>query len=124
MAKIEETDTKLLVNKIIEGIQEKKGADITVLDLTEIDNTITSFFVICAGDSNVHVEAVADSVEDYARKHINEKPFCVEGKQNAQWILLDYFDVVVHLFQRPAREFYNLEALWADAKRTDIPNIF
>ena len=124
MMKSEETLAKHLVNKVVEGIQEKKGSDITILDLTEIDNTISSFFVICAGDSNVHVEAIADSVEDYVRIHTNEKPLHVEGKQNANWILIDYFDVVVHLFQRTTREFYNLESLWSDAKRTEVPNLF
>ena len=124
MEKNVETYSKLLVNQIIAGIQEKKGTDITVLDLSEIESSIASFFVICAGDSNVHVEAIADSVEDYVRINANEKPLHVEGKQNAQWILLDYFDVVVHLFQRNTREFYNLESLWSDGKRTEVPNLF
>jgi len=124
MTKSIETGSQTLVNEVIKGIQEKKGSDITVLDLTDIDSSISNFFVICAGDSNVHVEAIADSVEEYVRINANEKPLHVEGKQNASWILIDYFDVVVHLFQRNTREFYNLEALWSDAKRTEIPNLF
>ncbi|ASB48694.1 ribosome silencing factor [Alkalitalea saponilacus] len=116
--------TQNLVKAIVEGMQEKKGANITILDLTSIENTITSFFVICSGDSNVHVDAIADSAEEYVREHVGEKPFHVEGKQNAQWILLDYLDVVVHVFQRSTREFYNLENLWADAERKDVPDLF
>jgi ribosome-associated protein len=115
---------KQLVDAVVEGIQEKKGTDIAILDLTGIDNTICQYFVLCNGDSNVHVDAVADSVVDYVRKKLNDKPIHVEGRENAEWILVDYVDVVVHVFQRPVREFYNLEGLWADAKRTDIENLF
>jgi len=124
MTKQKETEFKLLVNKAIEGIQEKKGRNITILDLTELDNTITDYFIICDADSNVHVEAIADSVEDYVRQNASEKPFHIEGKKNAQWILLDYLDVIVHVFLRPTRDFYDLESLWADSKRTDIANLF
>ncbi len=113
-----------LVNAVVEGIQEKKGVNITVLDLTSVENTISSFFVICDGDSNVHVDAISDSIEEYVRKKVEEKPYHIEGRENAQWILLDYFDVVVHVFQRSARSFYNLESLWADGVRTDVPNLF
>lgn len=113
-----------LVNAVVEGIQERKGVNITILDLTEIENTIASFFVICDGDSNVHVDAISDSIEDYVRINNNEKPYHIEGRENAQWILLDYLDVVVHVFQRPVRSFYNLETLWADGVRTNIPNLF
>lgn len=113
-----------LVNAVVEGIQEKKGVNITVLDLTSVENTISSFFVICDGDSNVHVDAISDSIEEYVRKKVDEKPYHIEGRENAQWILLDYFDVVVHVFQRSARSFYNLESLWADGVRTDVSNLF
>ena len=113
-----------LMRAVVEGIQEKKGVNITVLDLTGIENTITSYFVICDGDSNVHVDAISDSVEEYVREKMDEKPYHIEGRENAQWILLDYLDVVVHVFQRPVRGFYNLESLWADGQRTDIPNFF
>nr|WP_321407300.1 ribosome silencing factor [uncultured Carboxylicivirga sp.] len=122
--KEENMTAKQLVDTIVEGIQEKKGTNIAILDLTELDNTICQYFVICDGDSNTHVDAVANSVEDYVRKHAEEKPNHTEGFTNAEWILLDYFDVVVHVFQRSQREFYNLEGLWADAERTDIENFF
>lgn len=116
--------TKALVDAVVEGIQEKKGKNITVLDMTGIENTITSYFVICDGDSNVHVDTIADSVEDYVRKKLDDKPLHIEGKSNAEWVLVDYMDVVVHVFQRPVRAFYNLEGLWADAGRKDLPDLF
>lgn len=116
--------TKALVDAVVEGIQEKKGKNITVLDMTGIENTITSYFVICDGDSNVHVDTIADSVEEYVRKKLDDKPLHIEGKSNAEWVLVDYMDVVVHVFQRPVRAFYNLEGLWADAGRKDLADLF
>ena len=114
--------SKQLVDAVVEGIQEKKGVNITVLDLTSIENTISDYFVICDGDSNVHVDTIADSVDEYVRKTVSDKPLHVEGRDNAEWILIDYMNVVVHLFQRKVREFYNLEGLWADGERHDIAN--
>ncbi len=114
--------SKQLVDAVVEGIQEKKGVNITVLDLTSIENTISDYFVICDGDSNVHVDTIADSVDEYVRKTVRDKPLHVEGRDNAEWILIDYMNVVVHLFQRKVREFYNLEGLWADGERHDIAN--
>ena len=124
MAKKKEPKTKQFVDAVVEGIQEKKGKNITILDLTELEHTITDYFIICEGDSNVHVDAVSDSVEDYIRENLSEKPYHIEGRENAQWILIDYVDVVVHVFQHSVRDFYNLESLWADGKRTDIPELF
>jgi len=124
MIKAENSSSEQLVEAVVEGIQEKKGKNITVLDMREIDGSICQFFVLCDGDSNTQVSAIGDSVEDYVRKKINDKPYHTEGKQNAEWVLVDYVDVVVHVFQRPIRSFYNLEGLWADAKRTDIENLF
>ncbi len=124
MTNKENNSTEQLVEAIVEGIQEKKGTNISILDMREIDGSICQFFVLCDGDSNTQVNAIGESVDDYVREKINDKPFHIEGKQNAEWILLDYVDVVVHVFQRPIRSFYNLEGLWADAKRTDIENLF
>ncbi len=124
MKNLEDFTSKELVDAVVEGIQEKKGVNIVILDMTKIDNTICDYFVICDGDSNVHVDAVADSVNDYVRKKLNDRPVHVEGKENAEWILIDYVDVIDHIFQRSIREFYNLEGLWADAKRTEIENLF
>jgi ribosome-associated protein len=120
MTKNKASESLQFVDNVVEGIKDKKGSNITILDLSEIENSISNFFIICEGDSNVHVDAIADSVEDYVRKHTKEKPFHIEGKQNAQWILLDYLDVVVHVFQRATRDFYSLEALWSDAKKTVV----
>jgi len=124
MRKTDDITSKELTDVIVEGIQEKKGKNIVVLDMTKLDNSICQYFVICDGDSNIHVDAVADSVDEYVREKLSEKPFHVEGRENAEWILVDYVDVIVHVFQRSIREFYNLEGLWADAKRTEIEDLF
>jgi ribosome-associated protein len=115
--------TKKLVNQIIEGIQEKKGQKIVVADLTEIDDTICNYFVICQGNSPSQVSVIADSVWDSALQGAGEKPTAIDGLQNAQWVAMDYSDVLVHIFLPETREFYNLENLWADAKLTHIPDI-
>ncbi len=124
MKNLEDFTSKELVDAVVEGIQEKKGVNIVILDMTKIENTICEYFVICDGDSNIHVDAIADSVNEYVREKLNDRPVHVEGKENAEWILIDYVDVIVHVFQRSTREFYNLEGLWADAKRTEIENLF
>ncbi len=124
MKNLEEFTSKELVDAVVEGIQEKKGVNIVILDMTKLENTICQYFVICDGDSNIHVDAVAESVNEYVRKKLNDRPVHIEGKENAEWILIDYVDVIVHIFQRSTREFYNLEELWADAKRTEIENLF
>ncbi len=113
-----------LLKSVIEGIQEKKGKNITILDLRKIEYTIADYFVICDGDSNVHVDAVADSIEEEVWKRAGEKALRVEGRRNGEWILIDYMNIVVHVFQRPVREFYSLETLWADADRVDVEDIF
>ena len=115
--------TEILVKKIIEGIQEKKGQKITVADLTEIEDTICNYFIICQGNSPSQVSVIADSVLDYARKETGQKPSAIDGLRNAQWVAMDYSDVLVHIFLPDIREFYNLENLWADAKLTSVPDI-
>ncbi|MBD3638840.1 MAG: ribosome silencing factor [Crocinitomicaceae bacterium] len=118
-----EVETKVLVDTIVDGIQDVKGKDIVVLDLTELPNSVTDFFIISSGDSNTQVEGIANSVMRKTREEIKEKPWHKEGLNNSEWILLDYVNVVVHIFYRDVRDFYNLEDLWADANRTDIPNL-
>ena len=118
-----EAETKILVDTIVEGIQEIKGNDITVLDLRKIENSVCDYFIICSGDSTVQVDGIAKSVTRHTRKEIQEKPWHNEGSTNSEWILLDYVSVVVHIFYKTTREFYNIEGLWADAERTDIPNL-
>lgn len=100
---------------IIEGIQEKKGISIVKVDLRDIQNAISDYFVICHGTSDRQVGAIADSVVDVVREKFGDKPNAIEGKQHGEWVLLDYVDVVVHIFQEKWRELYSLEDLWADA---------
>lgn len=115
--------TKVLVDTIVDGIQDIKGKDIVILDLTELPNSVTDFFILCSGDSNTQVDGISSSVQRKTREELKEKAWHAEGLNNSEWILLDYVNVVVHIFYRDAREFYNLEDLWADAKRTDIKNL-
>lgn len=116
--------TDILTENIIKGIQEKKGREIKQLNFKKIFNSICDYFIICEGTSNVHVQAIADSVEEVVYKTIGEKPIHREGYEVAEWVLLDYFDVVVHVFQESKRDFYNIEALWADADMKNIDVIY
>jgi len=110
----------ILADVIITGLQERKAKEIHLIDLRSIGNTLCDYFVVCHGTSSTHAEALADAVEDEVRTNLSEKPSHKEGLGNAEWILLDYFDVVVHIFQESNREFYNIEDLWADAQITVI----
>ena len=115
--------TKKLVETIIKGIQEKKGTNIVVADLSGIEGTICRYFVICQGNSPAQVEAIAESVGDMARKDLQEKPAHVVGLENAQWVAMDYTDVLVHVFLPDVREYYDLEHLWEDATLNRIPDL-
>lgn len=117
------SQTKELITQIIEGIQEKKGQKIVVADLTEIEDTICNHFIICHGNSPSQVSVIADSIWESVQKATGYKPSAIDGLRNAQWVAMDYSDVLVHVFLPDAREFYNLENLWADAKLTYIPDI-
>lgn len=112
---IKETETEHLINAIVEGIQRKKGLELIKIDLTKINNTECKYFIICHGNSNTQVDAIAHSVEDTVEELINEKVWHTDGYRNSLWILLDYADIMVHIFQKEARKFYDLENLWADA---------
>ena len=114
---------KELLQKIVEGIQERKGKRIVSIDLTGIDGVLYDYFVICEGDSNTHVSSIAESVEDYLIDEVRVKPLASDGFENAQWIVFDYGNIMVHIFQREARNFYSLETLWSDAKITEIPDL-
>lgn len=118
-----EASSQKLCDAIVEGMQENKAKDIVVLDLREISNAVCDFFVICSGESSTQVEGIGSSVTRHTRKELKEKPWHIEGKTNSEWILLDYINVVAHIFYKDARPFYDLEDLWADAKRTDISNL-
>jgi len=113
-------EANLLLDEIIKGIEEVKGADIKKMDLRQIDNTPCDFFVICSGNSNTQVAAIVNSVQKTVSKALREKPFHTEGLEVAEWVLIDYVNVVVHVFQRQTREFYNIEELWGDAISTPI----
>ena len=115
--------TDKIVQKITEAIQEKKGKRIVIADLTTIEDTICNYFVICEGNSPSQVTAIVDSIKDYVRKETGEKVYAVDGLRNAQWVAMDYGDVLVHVFLPEERDFYNLENLWADAKLTEIPDL-
>lgn len=115
--------TKKLIEQITEGIQDKKGKKIVVADLTRIDDTICNYFIICQGNSPSQVAAIVESVKDFARKGAGAKPFAIDGLRNAQWVAIDYSDVLVHVFLPEVRNYYNLENLWADAQLTHIPDI-
>ena len=108
------------MDAVIDGILEVKGQEITVLDLRKLDHAIADFFVICHGNSHTQVDAIARSVEKETEKQVNESPLHKEGMNNAEWILLDYSDIVVHAFHKDARPFYSLEQLWADADITEV----
>ena len=113
-------ETKLpqrkLVEKIISSIDEVKGIDVDLLDLRKINNTVCRFFIICTGTSNTHVSAITSSIKKNVSKELKEKPYSMEGLENQEWVLIDYVDVVVHIFQQNIREFYDIENLWGDAK--------
>lgn len=104
---------------IVKGMEEKKASDIVVMDLRGIKNSFTDFFVICSGNSDTQIEAISDSIEEFTLK-LREKPWRSEGKDNKQWILIDYINVVAHVFLKEKRDFYGLEELWGDAKFTRI----
>ena len=109
-----------LITLILEGIEEVKGHNINILDLREIENTVCDYFIICDGTSNTHVNAIVSSIQKIVSKAIKDKPWHVEGSDNSEWVLMDYVNVVVHVFQKHTREFYNIEDLWGDAKVTII----
>jgi ribosome-associated protein len=121
MKKIKD-DSKKLLSVIIDGIKEKQGKEIVSLDLSKVENSITKYFVICHADSNTHVNTIADFIEVNVKKKLKEKVWHSEGHENAQWILLDYSNIVVHIFQKEFREYFNLEGLWADAPILNYSN--
>lgn len=119
----EVNEAKNVVKKITECIQEKKGKQIVIADLTGIDDTICQYFVICQGNSPSQVAAIVDSIRDYVREETGIKPIAIDGLRNAEWVAMDYSDILVHVFLPEVRDFYDLEHLWADAKLTEIPDL-
>jgi len=113
---IEKVDTEDILNNVLEGIRKVKGKEIVNIDLSGLENRICHHFVICHGDSGTHVNAIAESVEMEMKKSLNLHAWHKEGYDNAQWVLVDFGSVVVHVFQKEFRDFYRLEELWADGK--------
>ncbi|WP_273567753.1 ribosome silencing factor [Maribacter halichondriae] len=112
--------TDELIALVLQGIEEVKGQHISLLDLRAIENTVCDYFIICNGTSNTHVNAIVGSIQKTVSKAIKDKPWHVEGQENAEWILMDYVNVVVHVFQKHIRDYYDIEGLWGDAKVTEV----
>jgi len=108
---------------VVKGMQEKKASDITVMDLRNVKNSVADYFVICTGNSDTQLDAIYESVDDEVYKVFKESPWHSEGRENKEWILLDYSNVVVHIFQNEKRKFFSLETLWGDAIITNIEDL-
>ena len=121
MAKKNISNDDLLAN-IIKGIEDVKGENVDILDLRAIDNTVCDYYVLCNGNSNTQVNAIVQSVQKVVSKELKDKPWHVEGTDNGEWVLMDYVNIVVHVFQQHIREYYDIESLWGDAKITSIEN--
>jgi len=119
-----EKEVTLLVNKIVESLQDKKGHNITTIDMTGLDGSICAYFIICEGNSPTQVSALSDSVWDKVSDDLKEKPLGAVGMKDSQWVAMDYGTVIVHIFLPELREYYNLENLWADAEIKAIPDIY
>jgi ribosome-associated protein len=111
-------NTDDLITEIIRGIDEVKGEDVQLLDLREIENTVCDYFIVCSGNSNTQVKAISGSIQKIVSKSLKDKPWHIEGEANSEWVLMDYVNVVVHIFQKQVREYYDIESLWGDAKIT------
>ncbi|WP_166385181.1 MULTISPECIES: ribosome silencing factor [unclassified Polaribacter] len=112
-----------LIALIIKGIDEVKGENIQLLDLRDIENTVCDYFVICSGNSNTQVNAISGSIQKIVSKELKDKPWHIEGQTNSEWVLMDYVNVVVHIFQKQVRDYYDIESLWGDAKITEIKSV-
>ena len=116
----ENSNADQLISVIVEGIEDVKGQNINILDLRDIENTVCDYFIICDGTSNTQVNAIVNSIQKKVSKEIKDKPWHIEGSENAEWVLMDYVNVVVHVFQKHTREYYDIESLWGDAVTTEI----
>lgn len=119
----EEYKRDSLIPMIIEGITDRKGRDIVLLDLSEIESAPAPEFIVCQGTSTQNVASIADSVRDYLLEHAGVKPYNYDGYRNSQWIVIDYGEIMVHVFTPEARQMYNLEELWSDARITAVPDL-
>ncbi len=121
---IKTVGTDQLITHVVKGIEEVKGQDIQILDLRKIENTVCDYFIICNGTSNTQINAIVNSVQKIVSKALKEKPWHIEGSDNAEWVLMDYVHVVVHVFQKHIREFYDIEGLWGDARTVKIEKTY
>jgi len=112
--------SKQIVNKIVEGIQEKKGKKVVIINLTGLKNAPCSYFVICEGTTSIQVDAIGTSIKDTVREKMNIKPYAIDGLRNSEWVAMDYGSVIVHIFRPQIRNFYDIEHLWEDAEITEI----
>lgn len=117
------TTTENLIDLIIEGIQEKKGHDVTVADLSAIESAPAEAFVICTANTPTQVDAIIDSIENITREKGNERPTAIAGRENALWVAMDYGNVMVHVFVPDMREYYDIDNLWSDAAITKIQDL-
>ena len=117
-------DTDNLTQRIIEGMQERKAHDITIVDMSNLEQATTSTFIICTGNSSMQVESIADSVREYVLEHAGTKPYNYDGYANSEWIVIDYGTIFAHIFLPDVRERYNLEQLWNDATIEHIKDIY
>jgi len=113
-----------LIAVILEGIEDVKGQNINILDLRNIENTVCDYFIICEGTSNTQVNAIVNSINKKVSKETKDKPWHIEGSENAEWVLMDYVNVVVHVFQKHIREYYDIESLWGDAVTTEVKSSY
>tara|TARA_B100000745_G_scaffold267782_1_gene193579 strand:- start:4 stop:375 length:372 start_codon:yes stop_codon:yes gene_type:complete len=120
----ENSNADHLISVIINGIEDVKGQNINILDLRDIENTVCDYFIICEGTSNTQVNAIVNSIQKKVSKETKDKPWHIEGSDNAEWVLMDYVNVVVHVFQKHIREYYDIESLWGDAKTTEIKTTY
>lgn len=109
-----------LISTVVSGIEDVKGSEICILDLRDIENTVCDYFIICEGNSNTQVNAITNSIQKKVSKELKDHPWHIEGMDNAEWVLMDYVNVVVHVFQKQIRQYYDIESLWGDAKTTVI----
>ena len=113
-------DADVLLSEILHQLEEIKAKDVVLMDLRDIDSAVCSYFIVCTGTSSTHVSSIVGFVEKEVSRSLKERPWHVEGSGNAQWVLRDYSDIVVHVFQEHTRGFYDIESLWGDAKVTPI----
>jgi ribosome-associated protein len=121
---IENSNADQLITVILDGIEDIKGQNTNILDLRELENTVCDYFIICEGTSNTQVNAIVNSIQKKVSKEIKDKPWHIEGGNNAEWVLMDYVNVVVHVFQKHIREYYDIESLWGDAKTIEIKTAY